>query len=204
MTNSSTKISISATARRIGGLLVSMLAVTALTPGAALASPDPSPAACPDPTSQPFLAYGDAGLYRLAPGGDFEGDLSGYAFRGAAGPVAGSSPIGGDTVISLAPNSSVTTPPLCADGTEQFSRMFSQSIDGNPGADIAVETVLPDGSSRRAGTIHSGDNWAPTGRFRAPVGSARGASSTFQYRFTVMGHSTTLIDGLYVDPRIRG
>lgn len=206
MSTSSTKIAPSKTARRLVGLLTSMisvLAVAALLPGVASAHHAPPPA-CTDQATQPFLAYGDDEYYRLAPDGDFEGDLSYFDFGGPAGPVDGSSPIGGDTVLSLAPGSSVTTPPICTDGTELFSRMFSRSADGDPRAAIIVEAVAPNGRSRLVGITRSDDDWGPTSRFLAPLGFARAGFSTFQYRFTAIGRGTTLIDGLYVDPRIRG
>jgi hypothetical protein len=184
--------------------MVGVLAVTALMPGVASAHRNSPPPSCTDEATQPFLAYGDPEYYRLAPGGDFEGDLSDFDFQGDVGPVADSSPIGGDTVLSLAPGSSVTTPPICTDGTELFSRMFSRSADGDPRAAIVVEAIAPSGRTRLVGITRSDDDWGPTSRFLAPLGLARSGSTTFQYRFTAIGRGTTLIDGIYVDPRIRG
>lgn len=207
MSNLSINFGTSTSARRLGGLLmsvISVLAVTALMPGVASAHRGSPPPACSEQATQPFLPYGDSDYYRLAPGGDFEGDLSDFDITGAAGPVAGSSPIGGETVLSLAPNSTVTTPPICTDGTELFSRMFSRSADGDPRAAIVVEAVAPDGRSRLVGITRSDSDWTPTSRFLAPIGFARAGYSTFQYRFTAIGRGTTLIDGIYIDPRIRG
>lgn len=206
MTTSTTENPKSFRARSLRGLfagVVSVLAVTALLPAAASAARH-APETCTDPASQPFLAWGDDDLYRLAPGGDFESDLSSWDFDGNSGTVADASPLGGDSVASLAPGSSVTTAPICTDGTELFSRMFSRSADGDRRAAIIVEAIAPNGRSRFVGITRADDEWGPTSRFLAPIGFAWRGYDSFRYRFTAFGSGTTLIDGVYIDPRIRG
>src|SRR5436305_14212726 len=62
--------------------------------------------------TQPFVAWGDANAYKLVPGGDFEGNLSGWTLSGGATRVAGSEPFGaagtvGKSSVSLPAGASV-------------------------------------------------------------------------------------------------
>src|SRR5436305_300088 len=75
--------------RRLAPVALGALAFGALSIPAARAS-IPGPTPCDDsPLSQPFLAFGDARSYELAPGGDFEGALGDWSLDGSAGVVAG-------------------------------------------------------------------------------------------------------------------
>ena len=203
-TAATTKSNAPGKARALVATLAGLLALVAIAPATASARWHSDPEACTDPSSQPFLSWGDDDLYRLAPGGDFEGALPDWNFDGDSGTVSESSPLGGDTVATLAPGSRVTTAPICTDGTELFSRMFSRSADGDPRSAIVVEAIAPNGRSRLVGFTRSDDEWGPTHRFLAPLGFARAGYDSFRYRFTAIGRGTTLIDGIYIDPRIRG
>src|SRR5437868_15399019 len=116
------------------------LALGALTAGVALAGlPATSSAAlistgaCDNSAlSQPFAQWGDSNQYKLVPGGDFEGSLSGWTLSGGARLATGSEPFGatgklGKSSVYLPAGASVTSPYTCVDAAYPMFRLFGHN-----------------------------------------------------------------------------
>jgi hypothetical protein len=194
------------------------LAVPALA-AAALALTGASPAqaalirtgACDTSSlSQPFRSWGDANSYKLAPGGDFEGSLSGWTTRGDARLGAGGGPLddGDGHAVTLRPGAWIQTPKTCVNTSYPTFRFFA----GGTGA--ALSTVLVQAVyalpllgdvAVPVGVVTLNPGWAPT----APMltastvpGLLSNGTAQVALRFTaILG--TSQIDDVYVDPRMR-
>src|SRR4051794_9421930 len=105
---------------------------------AAPANASQDPRGCPAQVlEQPFIAWGDSALYRIAPGGSFELGAPGWTLAGGAelvGPGAPFIPASAATALRLAPGASATSAPICVAPGDRFARMFA-SADDAPGDD---------------------------------------------------------------------
>lgn len=176
----------------------SLVALIAAAPASA-ASLLPSSEPCGDEFTQPFTPWGDDNLYKLVPGGDFESGAEGWDLNRRADLVPGTTQFGGETVLSLDPGGSALTPPICIDGSEDFSRMLTRS-DGRVSA-VVVTVVTERGLELPVGAVRGDDEWDASRRFLVPPYALFGNQTTFQYRFTAVGFRGTEIDSVYVDPR---
>jgi hypothetical protein len=108
---------------------VALLCIPAASANAALISTD----ACDNaPLTQPFAQFADSNPYKLVPGGDFEGSLSGWTLSGRATRVAGSEPFGvtgavGKSSMYLPAGASVQTPYTCVDAAYPSFRFFGRN-----------------------------------------------------------------------------
>src|SRR4051812_45860270 len=87
------------------------------------------------PLSQPFAPWGDSASYKLLPGGDIEGSLSGYSLSGGAKKVGGSEPFAatgksGGYALSIPAGGSVLTPATCVNSANPNYRFFYKSSGG--------------------------------------------------------------------------
>jgi hypothetical protein len=203
--------------RGLPGLLAA-LALAAM-PGAASADGlNIGLAGCPAQTIEhPFSRWLDNGNYVLAPGGTFEGSLTGWKLTGGAQVVAGSETFavhapGEKKALSLPSGSSATTPPICVAVLDPTMRYFAAN-DGGLLSLLRVDVIYhaPGGGTLvlPLGLNALGNkNWAPS----LPVlvgadllGVLNGGQATVQFRFSSAGLGAKWrIDDVYVDPFLRG
>lgn len=189
--------------RRLRSLLAtlgcSVVAAIAAAPASAAGLPSSSP--CADEFSQPFTAWGDSNFYKLVSGGDFESGTEGWDLSDGASLISATTQFGGESVLSLDPGASALTPPICIDGSEDWSRMLTRS-DGRISA-VLVEVVTERGHELLVGIVRGDSEWDASRRFLVPPFALRGDQTTFQYRFTAIGFRGTELDSVYVDPRAK-
>ncbi len=171
-----------------------------------------STAACNEASlSQPFLKWGDASTYELAPGGDFEGSLAGWSLSGGAQRVPGSEPYGatgsvGSYSLGLPAGASAQSPFTCVDAAYPTFRFFAR--DDSLLASVLVQVVYqtPVGTvALPLGAVALSGSWQPTlpmltGSVVAGVLSE--GTAQVALRFTaLLGDSQ--IDDVFVDPHMR-
>jgi hypothetical protein len=179
---------------------ISIGALAAAAPASAI-SVAPSGTTCNEPLSQPFVDYGDDNFFKLAPGGDFESGATDWLLNDKASLVSGTSPFGGETVLSLEPGGSAVTPPICIDGSEDYSRMLTRA-DGRRSS-VFVEAITERGATVPVGVVRGDDEWDASRRILVPPTALFGNQTTFRYRFTAVGTTGTELDSVYVDPRAK-
>ncbi len=167
--------------------------------------------ACPTPaSSQVFSQFGDDAYYSLVPGGNFEGDVSGWALRGAS-VVSGNEPwyVGGagdSQSLSIEPGGSAISPAFCVTAQYPSWRFFAR-LAGGPRRSylsVAVEWTDPNGdhgvtpvTTLRGGRFR---DWRPTRSLE--LGPVLDDSTTMTERlvFFAGNSSAWRIDDLYLDP----
>lgn len=194
-----------------------LLAVTATIAAGALALIVGAPAAaadtlaCPTPSSsQVFSQFGDNADYSLVPGGNFEGDMSGWTLSRTT-VVAGNEPwyVGGagdSRSLSIEPGGSAISPAFCV--TDQYPswRFFARVAGGlrRSYLAVAVQWTDQDGdhgvtpvTTLRGGRFRS---WRPTGSLG--LGPVLDDSTTMIERLAFSaGHASGWrVDDLYIDP----
>jgi hypothetical protein len=192
------------------------LALGAITAGVALAGlPATSQAAlistgsCDSSTlSQPFAQWGDSNQYKLVPGGDFEGSLSGWTLSGGARVVSGNGPQGpGSHSLYLPAGASVTTPYTCVNAAYPSFRLFAQNqgLLSTIVPQVVYKLPLLGSTALPIGAIALSPKWAPSlPLLTASVvtGLLNGGTAEVALRFTaVLGASS--VDDIYVDPMMR-
>jgi hypothetical protein len=193
--------------------LVAALALAAVPASASADGLDIGLNGCPAQTIEhPFSRWLDGGNYVLAPGGTFEGSLTGWTLSGGAKVVAGSESFaahgaGEKNALSLPSGSSATTPPICVAVLDPTMRYFAAS-DGGLLSLLRVDVLYhaPGGGTLTLplGVNLGARNWAPS----LPVlvgadllGVLNGGQATVQFRFSPAGLGAKWrIDDVYVDP----
>jgi hypothetical protein len=194
------------------------LLITALLGGLALVCVSASSAraaglidtdACDNATlTQPFLPWGDSNSYKLVPGGDFEGSLTGWTLSGGAGKVAGSDGAPGKSVLNLPAGSSAQSPYTCADFAYPTFRFFVHN--DNLLSTVAVSVVyneplvgpvaVPIGAALLAGKWQPSIPMLTLSAVQGVVdGLVTGNDPQVALRFTALT-GTSQIDDVYVDP----
>ena len=159
--------------------------------------------------SQPFAAYGDQNFYKLAPGGDFEGSLSGWSVNGARVVSGGSDSA---HALQLGPGASATTAPFCVNAANPSYRFFSRSSGGLLGLlpVMNVSLVYRDGLlglvALPLGVAVPTSSWAPSPveltLAALPAALANG-DVPLSLRFRAIAGTWT-VDDVFVDPWNRG
>jgi hypothetical protein len=188
-------------------------ALTALPIATAQAATTNATTPCGTTTlSQPFLQFGDAGFYWLAPGGDIEGSLSGWTLSGGAAKVAGSEPFKatgtlGASSLSLPAGASVQTPFVCVDGSDSYFRFFA--LNKKPASNLLVSVVYTVAGTQLAfsvGNVAGALSWAPAAAMHTGGKIAGKLSGTgtaqMALRFTAVGGASQ-IDDVFIDPRLK-
>lgn len=184
----------------LGGLTLACL--PAASAHAALISTDP----CDNATlTQPFAGWGDSNLYKLVPGGNFEGSLAGWTLTVGARVVSGGE--GSSHSLYLPVGATATTPLSCVDAAYPTARFFAK----NAGllSNVLVTLLYHDPVlglvPLPTGTATLGWSWNPTLpmlTLSAVPGLLNGGTSQVAIRFTaLLGPSE--IDGVYIDPRMK-
>lgn len=196
--------------RRLFAVIATVAAV-ALTLNVGVPAAAADTAACPTPSSsQVFSQFGDDAYYSLVPGGNFEGDMSGWTLRGAS-VVSGNEPwyVGGagdSRSLNIERGGSAISPPFCV--TDQYPswRFFARLAgelrrsyvsvavewtDQNGDHGVTPVTTLPGGRFR---------SWRPTASLE--LGPVLDDSTTMIERlvFSAGNGRAWRIDDLYLDP----
>jgi hypothetical protein len=182
----------------------------ALLTGASAASADTS--ACPIPSaSQVFSQFGDNAYYSLVPGGNFEGDMSGWTLNGAS-VVSDNEPwnvgaAGDSQALSISAGGSAISPAFCVNDLFPTWRFFARVAGGFPRWSwLAVSVQWTDQNGNqgvtRVATL-GGDffrTWRPTPTL--PLGPALDDSTTMTERlvFSAGDGAGWQIDDVYIDP----
>jgi hypothetical protein len=166
--------------------------------------------------SQPFAPWGDTASYKLLPGGDFEGSLSGYTLSGGAKKVSGSEPFAatggaGSSSLSIPAGGSVLTAGTCVNSANPTYRFFYKSSGGLLGLvpAMTVSLVYQDGLlglvELPLGTVLPSGKWAPSPKeltLATLGGAVSGGTVPLALRFTAVAGTWT-VDDVFVDPIAR-
>ena len=192
-------------------LSVARRAATCIAACGLIAAPANAAATTPEtgcpvtPTTTPFLQWGDASEYVLAPGGDFEEQGSTWTLDGDARAVEGNEPfqVGAPAdhlSLSLPAKGSATTARMCIGVEHRTLRFFAKASRGS--GSLRVEVIYA-GRARTLGTIGAATAWAPTDVLPTVVNElapAQGNAIDVAFRFTPRGSASWTIDDVYVDP----
>jgi hypothetical protein len=192
---------------RRGGIAAAVAGAVAL-----LAVPAANAACTPQPANaHPFASFGDAGVYTLVAGGDFEGDLSAWTLTGGAQVVADNDPFlaDGAAAVTLGPGDSLTTAPICIDDTYPWFRFFAENLSRGKGK-LKIEILYTDlkgkARAKNADDYATSDaGWKPSDTVGIDVDwDHAGDTVPVQFRFTAQPTSSFELDDVYVDPMARG
>jgi len=163
---------------------------------------------CPDqaPNENPFVDWDDAGNYFLAPGGDFDSGPS-WALEGGAQLAPGLGPDGWGSSLAIPPSGSATSPPICVAPGYTHGRMFGQATE-KPGRDRARVTVdVLYGARESSERLRLQEDWDATRSFdfaeRAFELDPETQTGEIRLRLTADGPGTAVLDGVYIDPKMR-
>lgn len=192
------------------------LAVAASTASAGvLVASAPS---CDDqPLSKPFTPWLDYADYTPLPGGDFEGDMSGWAVSGGTAVEDGNATqqVGGDddaSSLAIPSGGSATSATICA-GLEHptirfFAKRRSTGLLANLSTlrvDVLFELSTGDVATLPIGTVLNGGSWQPTLPMLTVANLLPllpGERTPIAFRFTAQGGAWS-VDDVYVDPYYR-
>jgi hypothetical protein len=160
--------------------------------------------------SQPFAQFGDGSLYKLAPGGDFEGSLTGWSLSGGAAVVAGSEPFKatgtpGARSLRLSAGASAQSPWTCVNAAYPTFRFFARNstLLSTVLVQVVYRNLLGLQVAVPVGAVALSTSWAPTlpmlTTSALPAAVANGTAQ-IALRFTELTGSSQ-IDDVFVDPR---
>ena len=186
--------------------------VPAASAHAALINTDPCDNA---KLTQPFLPWADSNQYKLVPGGNFEGSLSGWSLSGGATRVAGSEPFGstgsvGKSSIYLPAGGSVQSPYSCVDAAYPMFRFFGRNngLLSTVAVSIVYKEPLLGPVAVPIGLVALTGSWAPSAQMLtlsavqgAVNGLLTGKTPEVALRFTAVTGSSQ-IDDVYIDPHM--
>jgi hypothetical protein len=197
--------------RALLAVVAALFVVPTATAQAALMETSP----CDDAVlTQPFERWGDLAYYKLAPGGDFEGDLAGWTLSGGAKAVAGSEPWNvtgeaGSRALALPAGARAAAPATCVNAGAPTFRFFARSTGGLLPL-LKVEAIYQEGAlagvALPVGVVLPGSAWKPTATMLTGslIGAAlNGGEAPLVLRFTAVSGSWQ-IDDVFVDPYARG
>jgi len=164
---------------------------------------------------QPFAPWSDSSAYFLAPGGSFEGDLSGWTLGGDAAVVPGNESFfvnaPTDTYsLSLPAGSSATTQSVCVTVDSPAIRLFAMNGGSDKPLTISLNYTATDGKTHTAkvADIKQMAAWAATDQiqFLKPIKDLlkKDGQASVSFTFSVKDDkdhpSAWQIDDLYIDP----
>lgn len=188
---------------------VACLVGTALAPATASATTVNNGVYCDEPMSQAFSQFGDTNLYALAPGGDFESDVSTWTLSSGTAVVNGSDPFAvtgtlGAHSLSIPAGGQASSAPVCVDPTRDKFRFVVRSATSR--ARLKVEALfVKDGSTKvsvaNVGYVSSpAGTWTATAILRNSVSKYLTGVGRVTYRFSAE-NGTVQMDDLHIDPR---
>lgn len=194
----------------LGALVIAVL--PAASAKAALISTD----ACDNATlSQPFAQFGDSNDYKLVPGGDFEGSLSGWTLGHGATRVAGSEPSGatgvvGQSSLYLPAGATAQSPYTCVDAAYPSFRFFGRNngLLSTVAASIVYKEPLLGPVAVPIGTVALSGSWRPSAQMLTLSavqgivnGLLTGQTPQVALRFTALTGASQ-IDDVFIDPHM--
>ena len=197
--------------RQVGLTAVLAAAVVAISGGASAQAALVSTSSCDSSAlTQPFQAFGDTSEYKLVPGGDFEGALTGWTLSGGARTVAGSEPFdatgsAGASSLDLPAGASAQSPFTCVNAAYPTLRLFARnnSLLSTVLVQLVYKTPLGVQLTLPVGAVALSSKWAPTLPMltaSAIPGLLSGGTAQVALRFTAL-LGTSQIDDVFIDPR---
>jgi hypothetical protein len=166
--------------------------------------------------AHPFAAFGDAGTYTLAGGGNFEGALGGWTLTGGAAIMEGNEPFflgsrADHRSLALPSGASATTAPVCIDQTYPWFRLLVRNRMPKTGT-LKIEIVYTDTKGKLVTKGTGNHDGAPgvwslsdTQEIKAKFDTSVAAGAApISFRFTAPAGTSWQLDDIYVDPRARG
>lgn len=201
---------------RAGATAIATLA--ALAGGAATASAGALVASAPScdgqSLSKPFTPWLDYADYTPLPGGDFEGDMSGWSMSGGTQVADGNAPqhVGGaddGSSLALPASGSATSATICVGLEHPTIRFFAKRRSTGPlsglstlRVDVLTELYSGDVVTASIGVVAGNGTWQPTLPLLAVVNLLPllpGEHTPIAVRFTAEGGAWS-VDDVYVDP----
>jgi hypothetical protein len=202
--------------RRLPALgLIGALAMVVLPAASANATALINTDACDNAAlTQPFAAFGDSNVYKLVPGGDFEGSLAGWTLSHGAARVAGSEPSGATGVVGtsslyLPAGATAQSPYTCVDAAYPMFRLFGRNngLLSTVAVSIVYKEPLLGATAVPVGTILLSGRWAPSAKMftlsavqGVVNGLLTGQTPQVALRFTALTGSSQ-IDDAFIDPK---
>ena len=203
-------------ARRFVGAVTAACVFSAIaavcTPASALAAGATTATTCSTTAlTEPFGRWSDHNLYELAPGGSFEGSLSGWLLQAGAQRVSGSESFGvtgsvGSYSLQLPRGAVAVSPPTCVTAAYPSLRLFTRT--STPGTKLTVSVIYPKGAGTvtvPVAVVYPGSSWQPT----VPISTGSmmglllaGPTSNMSLQFTTTLGSAQ-IDDIFIDPHGR-
>ena len=194
--------------KRLLAVAAALVSLLILAPAA---SADTSTSGCPiPPSSQVLSQLGDTASYALVPGGDFEGNMSGWTLNGAS-VVSGNEPwyvtnSSDSQSLSVPAGASAVSPPFCVSNQFPSWRFFAKLGGGAVWSSLNVSVQWTDQNGNTGvmpvATLQGGSfrSWAPTASLQ--LGPVLDSSTTMTERLVFSGGNgaTWQIDDVYVDP----
>jgi hypothetical protein len=169
--------------------------------------------ACDNATlTQPFLKWGDSNSYKLVPGGNFEGSMTGWTLSHGAAVKSGSEPFGATGSVGhslyLPAGASAQSPYTCVDFAYPSFRFFAKNntLLSTVVVSVVYKEPLLGPVAIPIGPVALSPSWGPslpmlTASFAQEIVNGLLGSGTPQValRFTAVTGSSE-IDDVYVDP----
>jgi hypothetical protein len=181
------------------------------------AAPAAAQAACPTaPTTKPFLIFGDAANYSLAPNGSFESGAGGWSLSGASVTSGNESyKVHASTdakSLAIAATGQAVSPAFCASTDNPSFRLFARRTSGTWGVlNVRLRWQDQNGQTNETvvGSVTAGDtSWHPTQVFglSSVVGLwSPDQTTSVQIVFDPEDYGGNwAIDDVYIDPYSRG
>ena len=163
---------------------------------------------CDADVNQYFKRWGDSALYRLVPGGSFEG-THGWRLTNGSKVVSGNEPWYvkgyGSRSLYLPAGSTATSPTTCFDFGDWHARFFVRNRGGGGSleVDILVRSLVGVLSVIDGGTVRADGTWDPSPRVSALVTNVGGLVGTeaVSFRLKARGSGAAFqVDDVFLDP----
>ncbi|HTT27057.1 MAG TPA: hypothetical protein VMG37_01495 [Solirubrobacteraceae bacterium] len=163
--------------------------------------------------TQPFLQWGDSNSYKLVPGGNFEGSMTGWKLTGGAAVDPGSEPFNatgstGRSSLYLPAGASAQSPYTCVDFAYPTFRFFAKNntLLSTVLVSIVYKEPLLGAVTLPIGPVALSPNWGPSlpmltaSEVQTVVnGLLRSGTPQVALKFTALTGSSE-IDDVFIDP----
>ena len=163
--------------------------------------------------TQPFLQWGDSNSYKLVPGGNFEGSMTGWKLTGGAAVDPGSEPFNatgstGRSSLYLPAGASAQSPYTCVDFAYPTFRFFAKTntLLSTVLVSVVYKEPLLGAVTLPIGPVALSPNWGPSlpmltaSEVQTVVnGLLRSGTPQVALKFTALTGSSE-IDDVFIDP----
>ncbi len=187
---------------RAGAAIVSVGALLMAPAGAIADGTTPDPASCSELNlTQPFIAWGDANLYKIGPGeSDDNFDGGGWSLSGGAN-ITTDDLADGSTgqVLDLPAGSQATSPEFCLNPDDPVARTMVRGLGGSSSVTLTV-TDAASGSTLSSDWAGAWPWWRPSRYLQlAPSQDSDGQMVTFTFTDVDPANDVEVYD-FYIDP----